>query len=223
MRDPRLSTSHGPRVLAAHGSTDPRFNDVVESIAAQVRALRPHVDVRIGYLEHGPPSIADAVTADCVVVPLLLSGGYHVRIDIPAQASGCVIADPVGPDAALVTALVARLGEAGYDGKQSVVLAGAGSSDERALDDVRSVAGWLSNELGVDVTAAFVSAGSPRLGEIDARVVATYLLSPGVFHDAIVEGGADVASAPIGDHPVVADLVLARYDSAQVPGRIAPA
>lgn len=216
MRDPRL-------VLAAHGSSDPRFAEVVDSIAAQVRRLRADLDVRTGYLDHGPPSIDDVVDATCVVVPLLLSGGYHVRIDIPAQASECVIAAPVGPDPLLAVALRARLVEAGYDGRSAVVLAGAGSSDERALDDVRTMGRYLSDELGVDVTTAFVSAGSPRLGDIDAHVVSSYLLAPGAFHDAVVGRGADVVSAPIGDHNVVADLVLARYDAAQVPGRIAPA
>ena len=219
MRDPRLTSL----VLAAHGSADPRFNDVVESIATQVRVLRRDLDVRIGYLDHGPPSIADVVDKTCVVVPLLLSGGYHVRIDIPAQASGCVIADAVGPDPLLAAALADRLDESGYDGHGPVVLVGAGSSDERALDDVRTMSGYLSDKLDVAVTTAFVSAGSPRLGDVDAQAVSSYLLAPGAFHDAVVNGGAGVVSAPIGDHHVVADLVLARYDAAQVPGRTAPA
>ena len=216
MRNPRL-------VLAAHGSTDPRFAEVVDSVAAQVRRARHGLDVRIGYLAHGPPSIADVVDESCVVVPLLLSGGYHVHIDIPAQATGCAIADPVGPDPMLAVALADRLADAGYDGRGSIVLAGAGSSDARALDDVRSMAGHLGERLGVDVSAAFVSAGQPRLGDITAAVVSSYLLAPGAFHDSVVDNGAAVVSAPIGDHEVVADLVLARYDSAQVPGRTAPA
>ena len=195
----------------------------MESIAAQVRRTRPALDVRIGYLDHGPPSIADVVDEGCVVVPLLLAGGYHVRIDIPAQASGCVIASPVGPDRLLACSLTDRLLEAGYDGRTAVVLAAAGSSDDRALDDVRTMAGYVSKRLGVKVTPAFVSAGSPRLTDVDARVVASYLLAPGAFHDAVVATGADVVSPPIGDHEVVAELVLARFDAAQVPGRIAPA
>lgn len=223
MRDPRL-TGSAPLVLAAHGSSDPRFADVVEAVAQQVRALRAGVDVRIGYLDHGPPSITDVVEARCVVVPLLLSGGYHVRIDIPAQAAGCVLAAPLGPDPLLAIALADRLTEAGYDGSSPVVLAAAGSSDERALDDARAVAGFLAERLGVEVTAAFVSAGSPRVADVGATVMSSYLLAPGSFHDAVGSAGADVVSAPVGDHPVVARLVLARYDEAtQVPGRTAPA
>ena len=57
-----------------------------------------------------------------------------------------------------------------------------------------------------------------------AEVVSSYLLAPGAFHDLAVAGGAPVVSQPIGDHPVVAQLLLTRYDAArQVPGRTAPA
>lgn len=219
MRDPRLN----PLVLAAHGSTDPRFAEVVEAIAAQLRTQRPALDVRIGYLDHGPPSIADVVDDACVVVPLLLSGGYHVRVDIPEQARGCVVADAVGPDPLLATALADRLAEVGYDGQSPVVVAGAGSSDDSALDDVRVVAASLATRLGVEVTAAFVSAGVPRLSEVGPQVVASYLLAPGMFHDAVVAAGAPVTSVPIGAHPAVAEIVLHRYDDCQVPGRTAPA
>ena len=216
MRDPRL-------VVAAHGSADPRFAAVVESIAAQVRRKRPDLDVRIGYLDHGPPSIADVADESCIVVPLLLAGGYHVRVDIPAQASGGVITSAVGPDPLLAAALADRLREAGYDGDGPVVVAAAGSSDERALEEVRAMAGHLGDRLGVDTSAAFVSAGSPRLNDVGAQVVSSYLLAPGAFHDAVIASGADIVSAPIGDHMVVADLVIVRYDEAQVPGRTAPA
>jgi len=181
--------------------------------------------VRLGYLEHGPPSIADVIDDSCVIVPLLLTSGFHVRTDIPAQAPGAVIAAAVGPDPLLAAALSDRLYEAGYDGRSPVVLAGAGSSDERALDDVRTMADHLSATLGTEVTTAFVSAGSPRLTEVEPAVVSSYLLAPGAFHDDVVGAGAPLTSAPIGAHPSLAALVLDRYDAAadQVPGRIAPA
>jgi len=218
VRHPRL-------VLAAHGSADPRFADVVESIAARVRALRGELEVRIGYLDHGPPSIADVTDDESVVVPLLLASGYHVRTDVPEQAPSAVVADAVGPDPRLARALADRLAEGGYDGLAPVTLAAAGSSDERALDDVRAMATRLAGLLGADVTPAFVAGGSPLLSELRPRVVASYLLAPGTFHDAVTAVGADIVSAPIGDHPSVAEVVLKRYDDAvgQVPGRIAPA
>jgi sirohydrochlorin ferrochelatase len=210
-------------VLAAHGSTDPRFGEVVEAVAARVRALRGGLDVTVGHLEHGPP-LADAVAPGCVVVPLLLSSGFHVRSDIPAQAPDAVVAQAVGPDPRLAVALDDRLRAAGWSGGP-VVLAAAGSADERALDDVREAARALADRLGVEVRAAFVSAGSPRLADLSPRAVAAYLLAPGVFQDALHACGAPVVAAPIADHPAVAEIVLDRYDEAagQVPGRTAPA
>jgi sirohydrochlorin ferrochelatase len=204
-----------PLVLIAHGSTDPRFGDVVDSVADRLRALRPDLDVRIGYLEHGPPHVAD-VAAGGVLVPLLLASGYHVRVDLPAQAPGAQVTPAVGPDERLAPALADRLREAGYAGHEPVVLAAAGSSDDAALAEVGVAARQLTDVLGVDVTAAFVAAGSPRLTDVVAAMptaaLATYLIAPGAFHDAIVATGASVVSAPIGDHPAVADVVLARYD-----------
>jgi len=217
-----------PLVLVAHGSTDSRFGDVVEAIAGRLRGLRPELDVRVGYLEHGPPHVADVANGG-LLVPLLLSSGYHVRVDLPAQAPGGRVARAVGPDERLAAALVDRLREAGYAGDGPVVLAAAGSSDDAALEDVRVAARQLATVLGVEVTAAFVSAGSPRLTEAVAATphaaVASYLVAPGAFHDAMAASGARIVSAPIGDHPAVADAVLSRYDETvgQPPGRTAPA
>jgi sirohydrochlorin ferrochelatase len=197
----------------------------VDAVVAQVRRRRPELDVTVGYLDHGPPSITDAVDADCIGVPLLLTSGYHVRVDLPAQSTNATVAKAIGPDPALAQALAGRLGEAGYDDRSPVVLAAAGSSDDRALDDVRAMASHLAELLDVEVTAAFVASGSPRLDETRARAVSSYLLAPGAFHDAVRASGAHVVSAPLGAHPVVADLVLARYDAVrgQTPGRTAPA
>lgn len=203
-----------PLVLVGHGSADPRFAAVVEAIAARVRGLRPELDVRVGFLDHGPPALSDVVEPAAVVVPLLLSAGHHVRVDVPGQTAGSVVTDPVGPDPLLAAALAERLGEAGYDGSSPVTLAAAGSADTRALADVRTMAGWLADRLGAPVHAAFVSAGQPRVTDVSPRVVATYLVAPGAFHDALRTLGADVVSEPLGDHPAVAAVVLDRYDRA---------
>ena len=44
--------------------------------------------------------------------------------------------------------------------------------------------------------------------------MATYLLFPGLFADQLAGAGADVTSAPLGDAPEVAGLVLSRYATA---------
>jgi sirohydrochlorin ferrochelatase len=214
-----------PLVLVGHGSADPRFAATVEAIAAAVRAARPGLEVRIGYLEHGPPHVPTTAGPGTVSVPLLLSRGYHVRRDLPAQAPATVVADAVGPDPRLAAALADRLHEAGWNG-EDVALAAAGSADPRSVDDVRAAAAMLAGALGVGVRAAFLSAAEPRLADLRPAAVASYLLAPGVFHDKASACGARVLAAPIGAHPAVAAVVLDRYDAAvagQVPGRTAPA
>jgi sirohydrochlorin ferrochelatase len=201
-------------VIAAHGSRDPQFAQVIEAVASAVQLARPEIDVRIGYLDHGPPLLADIQTDGVVVVPMLLASGYHVRVDIPAQAPGAVVAAAIGPDPLVAVAVRDRLVEAGYDGSTAIVLAAAGSSDPAALADVGVAAAQLARVTGSTVTTAFVSAGEPRLAQLDVAdaALATYLLAPGVFYNEIAACAAAVISKPIGDHPALAEVVLNRYD-----------
>ena len=71
--------------------------------------------------------------------------------------------------------------------------------------------------------AAFASVGRPTVGEAVAALaartggpvaVASYLLAPGVFHDRLRASGAAWVSAPLGDHPAVAGLVIERFRAA---------
>lgn len=204
-----------PLVLAGHGSSDPRYAEVMAGLATRLATLRPRLEVRIGYLDHGPPVLADVCAADCVVVPVLLTNGYHAHIDIPTQAHGALVAAPVGPDPRLARVMADRLRAAGWGGAQPVVLAAAGSVDPRALDDARTAAGHLARELGVSVDVAFVGSGEPRLPDVPAAAVASYLIGPGRFADAVSARPAPVVAAPLGAHPLIADVILDRYDLAR--------
>lgn len=194
-------------------------------MAAGVRRLAPDLDVRVGYLEHGPPHVTDVATPGAVAVPLLLSSGYHVRADLPEQAPSAVVTPAVGPDPRLALALKERLAEAGWGGTGEVTLAAAGSADPRSLADVEVAAEQLSTLTGTRVRPAYVSAGEPRLADVRPHAVASYLLAPGVFYDAVAACGATVVAAPIGAHPTLAAIVVDRYRAAvgQPPGRTAPA
>jgi sirohydrochlorin ferrochelatase len=218
-------------LLVAHGSSDRRFAAVVHTVAARVRDLARPVDVRTAYLEHGPPFVADVAQAGAIAVPLLLSAGYHVRVDLPMQAPGVRVTAAVGPDPRLAAVLAHRLREAGYDGG-AVTLAAAGSADPRSLADVDTAAEQLAALLGEQVRPAYVSAGNPRLADLRPQAVACYLLAPGVFGDVVAACGARVVAQPIGAHAVLARIVLDRYREladtaetrvAQPPGRTAPA
>ena len=217
--------SRPPLVAVAHGSSHPGAARTVSALARQVTRLAPVIDIRVAYVQHAEPSLSQALAdagSDAVVVPLLLSTGYHLTTDIAAAARGPV-AGPLGPDHLLVTALVARLEEAGVPGGTAVVLAAAGSSDPKAADQIAAQAAMLASELDVPVTAAFAASGQPSVEDAVADLrgltggpiaVASYLLAPGLFHDRLAKSGADWVTAPIGDHPAVAALVIDRYRTA---------
>ncbi|HEX3825410.1 MAG TPA: CbiX/SirB N-terminal domain-containing protein [Mycobacteriales bacterium] len=199
-------------VLAAHGSADPGFNAVLESLAGQLAQRRPDIDVAVGYLGHGSP-LDEVARRDSVVVPVFLSRGFHVRRDVPRKTAGSIIAAAVGPDRRIAEILARRLREAGWsDGP--VVLAAAGSANPAAIADVRRAARDLAGRLGVNVSAGFLSAGVPRLADTAPAAVASYLLAPGHFANLAARCGAPVVAQPLGADPVLVDVVLDRYDAA---------
>jgi sirohydrochlorin ferrochelatase len=204
-------------ILTAHGSADRGHAAVVESLAARVRLLQPSVTVTVSYLGHDNPRLPEVATPAAVVVPLMLGGGYHVLTDIPQQAPRCVIARPLGPDPRLAQVLAERLDAAGWTSGRPVVLAASGSTGAAARHDARAAARALSALLGTDVRTAFHSGGKPRLAELVASsdaAIATYLLAPGHFATAATTVGASVVSAPLGDHPLLAEVIVDRYADA---------
>ncbi|MDQ4138468.1 MAG: cobalamin biosynthesis protein CbiX, partial [Actinomycetota bacterium] len=189
-----------------------------------VDVQQPDVPTTLGAL----PSERSAVT-----VPLLLSAGYHVHVDLKRalrrEARPTSLAGALGPDSRLIDVLVHRLGQAGLRRSDRVVLGVAGSSDARAVEDCHEMGRRLAARLARPVTVGFISAASPRLPDAVAReralhpssrvVVSTYLLAPGYFADLAAAAGADVTTAPLLDgrsqpHAQLVDLVLDRYDEA---------
>jgi len=122
--DSQLSPAPGPPalVVVAHGSRDPRALATVRALLDRVRALRPGLPVHLGHIELNEPLLPDTLTAlgerEAVLVPLLLSRGYHVKRDIPEMAAEARlhtrVAAPLGPHPLLADALHARLTEAGW-------------------------------------------------------------------------------------------------------------
>jgi sirohydrochlorin ferrochelatase len=223
-----------PVLLAvAHGSRDPAAQECVLALTRRVATLAPGTRVATAFVQNAAPSLAvglhDAVAqagADgVVVVPLLLSSGYHLSSDIAgaARAAGVRLAAPLGPGRRLVRPLADRLAEAGVPGQVPVVLAAAGSRDPRALADIRRQAAMLAAHRHAPVVAAFASAARPTVDEAVSFLagltgqpvaVASYLLAPGLFHDRLRHGAGRWVSAPIGDHPAAAELVLDSFRAA---------
>ncbi|MFG3204933.1 sirohydrochlorin chelatase [Streptomyces sp. NPDC048192] len=231
-------------VLVAHGSRDPRALETVQALAERVRELRPAVPVRLGHIELNEPLLPDTLAAlgdtSAVLVPLLLSRGYHVKRDIPELAAAAPArtrrAAPLGPHPLLAEALYDRLVEAGWPTAMdaatrrasAVVLAAAGSRDPDSATDTRRTARLLADRLGVPVVPAYASAATPAVPTavraLTARgrhrvAVASYFTAPGRFATQCADAAPWTASAPLGTHPAMARLVLHRYDEARAMGQ----
>jgi sirohydrochlorin ferrochelatase len=217
-------------VLVAHGTRSPAGQEQIRALASRVARRRPGLDVRLSYVDVQEPTVAAEVsTVDGrgVAVPLLLTAGYHVRVDIASAVAGtAVVAAPPLHDERIVAVLADRVADAGP--ADAVVLAAAGSSDPRGRADVAEVARAMPMRCHVayaspsltprvrDVVTELRAEGATRI------VVAAYLLVDGLFHRSLHAAGADAVTAPLITHPDVTELVLRRYDDA-LPPRISAA
>lgn len=225
-------------VAASHGTSDEQGRAAVAALVDAVQESRPDIRVSGCFIDVQQPDVPTTLgtlhdTDDVHLVPLLLSAGYHVKVDL-AEASRdarqeVVVTPALGPDERLTRVLARRLDEAGYQRDDRVVLAVAGSSDADAVQDCHAVGASLAAMLGTPVVVGFISAARPRLPDAVAAaraaspgarvVVATYLLAPGYFAGLARAAGADLTTEPIlatGTAPpeelveIVADL----YDAA---------
>ncbi len=206
-------------VLLAHGSPDARHAQTIQSVADAV--AERGLDCVAAFLDHNAPHIGDLARAGDVVVPMLLTDGFHRVNDIPALAavvSACEFTEPLGADQALIPALEARLIEAGAGAKDAVVLAWAGSTREAARRDIDALAKHWQKASGRAIITAAPHDVESRVvamrGSRGAVVVSTFLLADGVLADRIaaagVRGGAAQVGAALGDRPEVSEVVLAR-------------
>ncbi|MBJ8338343.1 MULTISPECIES: sirohydrochlorin chelatase [Antrihabitans] len=211
-------------VLVAHGTRNPRG---VEMIAALAEAVSERVaTVRVAFVDvlgPSPSEVLASMDGEAVVVPAFLASGYHVHTDVPREVAGfdgVEVTSAMGPDPALARVLALRLREAGWQPGDAVVLAAAGSSDARALHDVRRAAGLLADRVGSRVSIGYVATGEPRVADVvtqlraagEQRVfVASYLLAHGLFHERLAHAGADGVAAPLGLHTEIVDLLVSRY------------
>ena len=174
----------------AHGTRDPAGIHSVLQILDAVRTRCPDLDIRLAYIELVDPAVPAALGdipagSAAVVVPLLLSSGYHDRVDLPAAIRaarpGTAHAAVLGPDPLLAVALADRLEEAGWRPGDAVVLAGAGSSDPDAVRSVHDQAALLGAEL---------------LGRTDSR---TARVRPGSTGAGVRTPAADAGARPAGN------------------------
>ncbi|GAB2469736.1 sirohydrochlorin chelatase [Xylanimonas ulmi] len=209
------------RILLAvsHGTSSRTGADAVGLLVEAVRARRGErgQGVAAAFVDVQDPDVPTALYTlgatvpggpPVVVVPLLLSAGYHVHVDLrdavdAARAAGgdVALAGALGPDARVVALLARRLAEAGLRADDAVVLAAAGSSDARAVADCEAVGASLSERLGRPVTVAYISAATPRLH--DAVAVARQSGRAAV--------GRSTPEAPAGEGVGAPRVVVASY------------
>ncbi len=222
----------------AHGTRFRAGRDVIRELLVMAAEL-VDAPVRESFVDIQAPAIEDAVAAhagpsdatrldapvSAVVVPVLLSTGYHVRKDIGGAVRGrtAVATAPLGPDERLATVMVERLREAGLSKGDTVVMAAAGTSDPDGVAMVEQMRDLLAGALETEVGLGYVAASAPDVATVvrQARqagaervVVASYMLAPGHFQKKLEASGADVVARPLGTHPLVAEVIADRYRAA---------
>jgi sirohydrochlorin ferrochelatase len=214
-------------LVAAHGTRSVAGLATTQALVAAIAADRPSVAVSLCFLDVASPSLAEALDTlgdePVVVVPLLLSAGYHVLTDIPAIVAdrpSVQATDHLGPDPLIIAAVAERLAQARSAERASTVLAAIASSQASARDEVSRAAALLSEQLGRDVAVL------PLAGDMTAAIealpapldVAVYLLAEGGFLSSLraAVDGRGVVAAPIGVHPALVSLVWSRYDAALI-------
>lgn len=229
-----IDQSARPTLIAAsHGTSDAAGQRAVAALVESVALHEAATTVIGGFVDVQQPDVEtclDAAGQAAVIVPLLLSAGYHVNVDL-AKAAGAallpiVVTGALGPDRRLARVLAERLEQAGLRNSDSIVLAAAGSSDAAAVADCRTAGEYLAELLGRPVVVAFLSAATPRLSDAVAEerathpgrriIVSTYLLAPGYFADLAASAGADLTTLPLlADrqpvHPLLTEIVADLY------------
>lgn len=225
-------------VAASHGTSDPAGRRAVAALVQAVRDARPDLDVTDAFVDVQEPDVPTVVAGvrpeqEVTLVPLLLSAGYHVKVDLSDAAADASprtvgVTGALGPDARLAHVLARRLREAGLRDGDRVVLAAAGSTDHSAVADCHVMGHLLAAVLGRPVAVSFISAAQPRVADAVASmrasgagrvVVASYLLAPGYFASLAAAAGADVTSRPLlvdGEQPPreLVDIVCRLFDDA---------
>lgn len=213
-------------IACSHGTRFQEGRDAIHALIAQVQHLLPDVRIAEAFVDVQDPSIDDVVAAvegPAVIVPLLLSAGFHTGIDIARAArtrDDVVATDPLGPHPLLAETLLTRLTEAGLRKGDHVVLAAAGSSRPEAAAHVERMRDLLAPLLAQPLTVGYAAGADPRIpvaveaaraAGAERVVAASYVLAPGFFANEVAAAGADVVTAPLGADVRVAEVIAERY------------
>lgn len=193
-------------IATSHGTDNPQGREAVNLIREQLTALveaqapgtytvhEAYVDVQEPALSQVLQALPSGATA--VLVPLLLSPGYHTEHDMRKAATDAshlttAVARALGPSAALAKLQRQRLEEAGWDGYDDIALAAAGSSRADGREAVLYQAEVFSSLLSREVPYGFIADIEPTIDEAwesnQAEYISTYLLARGHFHSKLIK------------------------------------
>ncbi|SDT05785.1 Sirohydrochlorin ferrochelatase [Nocardioides scoriae] len=218
--------SVAPRLVTVAHGTRTASGNLVAAELTRLTADRLGLEAVTSYVELCEPLLADVLkssAAPTVVVPLLLSTGFHLRQDLPAAVAGAggpaFLGRSLGPHALLADAQVEQLVAAGARPGQPLVMVAAGSSDVLATRDLDRAAELLARAWGGPVRVATLSGLGQRVEDVvrPGDCVSTYLLAGGYFARKAAtlarDAGARAVADVIGPHPRVVDLVVRRADA----------
>lgn len=211
----------------SHGTSDPAGRATVRALLELVADRLPRVDVAEAFVDVQEPALPDVVRSlgprPAVIVPLLLSTGFHVEIDVRRAARlrpGVAAAPALGPDERITAVLADRWRSLGADPADPVVLAVAGSSRASTVPAVEAVRARFATLTGTDPVLGYGSAVRPSVPEAVALArgdagrpvsIASYLLAPGFFQSRVLAAGADAVSRPLGIDSRIVDVAVDRY------------
>jgi sirohydrochlorin ferrochelatase len=231
-----LAPMNSPVLIAcAHGTRNAEGQAAIRRVMAEIETLRPGLRVVEAYVDVQEPELGGVVEGlpegtAAVVVPLLLSTGFHIKVDVPKAIKSraeVVAARPLGPDPRLAELLATHLRAAGLQENDGVLLAAAGSSLPDGSVDSEEQGRLLGELLPNKVRVAYGASAQPTVPDGVASLraelaaeggtgrvfIASYLLATGYFHDQLAKAGADVVAAPLLPSPVLAEIALERYDA----------
>lgn len=221
---PRTTEPVTRLVTVAHGTRHGPGNEVARELTLLAGDLLK-IPAEVSYVELCEPLLVDVMREledPSVVVPLLLSTGFHVRQDLPEAAALSAVpvamAPPFGPDPLLARVQVIRLLLAGAQPGQRVVMVAAGSMDPAAVADLELARDHLADLWSGEVRLAAWAGALPRPADVvrTGDAISLYLLAEGYFAARTREEAApaEVISGVLGPHPLLAELIVQRAEHA---------
>ncbi|WP_178945620.1 sirohydrochlorin chelatase [Kocuria sp. TGY1127_2] len=209
-------------VACGHGTRNELGQRTIAALVESINRRIPQ-EVHGASVDVQKPEVGDVVAGlpidrSGIIIPLLLSTGFHTRVDLKNAArrfgeagSGTfqtvdhqiVAADPLGPSVRLARLQARRLAETGWRRGDAVVMGVVGSSVAAGKADAETQASYLERVLQSPVGLGFGAAASPTVSEaVDEcrrqgapRVfVSSYILAPGTFQDRLMDTDADSVS-----------------------------